>query len=122
MWEIEPTTTWEKDEKHYGKKHPNELAAILNNVRRYVRLIAAVKNSKAIQAGFLHHEPMGIVAVDQKAGGPNLQETRGYTYADDDKKILYLITTGNKSTQSSDIELSKQFVESLVPKNADQKE
>ena len=122
MWEIEPTTTWQKDEKYYGKKHPNELAAILNNVRRYFRLIVAAKNSKAVQAGFLHHEPMGIVAVDQKAGGPNLQETRGYTFADDEKKILYLITIGNKSEQPSDIELSKQFVTSLTSQKIDHKE
>ena len=92
------------------------MAAILNNIGRYLKLIAASKNSRAVQAGFLHHEPMGIVAVDQKGGGPNLEETRGYTYADDEKKVLYLITLGNKSSQSSDIELAKGFVTSLKPK------
>jgi hypothetical protein len=116
MWETEPTTAWEKDEKHYAKKRPKELAAILNNIGRYVKLIAASKNSRAVQAGFLHPEPMGIMAIDQKGGGPNLEETRGYTYADDEKKVLYLITLGNKSSQNSDIELAKVFVTSLKPK------
>jgi hypothetical protein len=117
MWEIEPTTVWEKDLKHYAKKRPKELAAILRNVQRYLELIAVSKNSRAVQAGFLHHEPLGIVAVDQKGGGAKLEETRGYTYADDLKKVLYLITIGNKSSQSSDIELAKDFVTSLKPKN-----
>ena len=72
MWELEPTTAWQKDQKYYAKKHPKELAAILNNLRRYLVLLAASKNSKAVQAGFLHHEPAGVVAVDQKGGGANL--------------------------------------------------
>jgi hypothetical protein len=113
MWELALTTTWEKDEKYYSKRHPKELAAIFRNVQRYRGLLKASPNSKAVQAGYLHHEPGGVVALDQKGGGANLQETRGYTYADDEKKILYLITIGNKSSQRSDIELSKNFVRDL---------
>lgn len=113
MWVVELTTTWEKDEKYYDKKHPRELAAILRNVDRYRQLLEVSPNSRAVQAGFLHHEPLGIVAVDQKGGGGNLQQTRGYTYADDEEKVLYLITIGNKTSQASDIELSKEFVRSL---------
>jgi len=119
MWETELTTAWERDEKHYAKKRPKELAAILNNIGRYLKLIAASKNSRAVQAGFLHPEPMGIMAVDQKGSGPNLEETRGYTYADDEKKVLYLITLGNKSNQSSDIDLAKRFVASLKRKTTE---
>jgi hypothetical protein len=115
MWVIEATTAWEKDQKYYSKKHSRELAAILRNVDRYQKLLIVSPNSRAVQAGFLHHEPMGIVALDQKGGGGNLQETRGYTYADDENKVLYLITIGNKSNQSSDIELAKEFVQSVKP-------
>jgi hypothetical protein len=39
MWELVPTTAWEKEQKYYAKKHPRALAAILNNVRRYRALI-----------------------------------------------------------------------------------
>jgi hypothetical protein len=56
---------------------------------------------------------MGVVAVDQKGGGPNLQETRLYTFADEVRNVLYLITIGNKSEQPSDIEFSKDFVKSI---------
>ncbi len=115
MWQTEPTTQWQKDVKYYEKKHPNELAAVLRNLKRYIALLEVAPNPRAVQAGFLHPESMGIVAVDQKGGGGNLQETRLYTYAGQAKDLLYLITIGNKNEQSVDIELSKRFVESIQP-------
>jgi hypothetical protein len=110
MWRVEPTTQWDRDAKHYQKKHPNELAAIFRNVGRYLSLLNCATNARSVQAGFLHPEPMGVVAVEQKGGGANLQETRAYTYADEAQKVLYIITIGNKQEQPSDIELSKDFV------------
>ena len=86
MWQIEPTSGWEKDEKHYSKKRPDELAAVLRNLGRYVALLTASRNSKCAQAGYLHVEQSGVLAIDQRGGGGSLQETRLYTYADDDKR------------------------------------
>jgi hypothetical protein len=115
MWSTEPTTQWQKDAKYYEKKHPDELAAVLRNLKRYLALLEVAPNPRAVQAGFLHPEPMGIVAVDQRGGGGNLQETRLYTYAEAARDLLYLITIGNKNEQPADIELSKKFVESIQP-------
>jgi hypothetical protein len=111
---VEPTTQWERDAKWYQKKHPNELAAIFRNLGRYLTLLKCATNARAVQAGFLHPEPSGIMAVDQKGGGPALQETRAYTYADEAQKVLYIITIGNKQEQPSDIELSKDFVKNHI--------
>lgn len=122
MWTTEPTTQWQKDAKHYEKKHPNELAAVLRNLKRYLSLLEVAPNPRAVQAGFLHPEPKGIIAIDQKGGGGNLQETRLYTYPVETKKVLYLITIGNKNEQTSDIELSKNFVESIQSESTHQKE
>ena len=91
------------------------LRGVLRNVQRYLLLLKAASNPRAVQAGFLHHEPMGVVAVDQKGGGGNLQETRLYTYADAAGELLYLITIGNKGDQPSDIEFSKEFVQTKFP-------
>jgi len=55
MWKIAITTGWERDQKHYAKKHPNELAAVMNNLNRYMTLLKCSKNSKCIQSGYLHH-------------------------------------------------------------------
>ena len=56
---------------------------------------------------------MGILAIDQKGGGANLQETRLYIYADDVAQIVYLIAIGDKATQDSDVEYSKNFVRQI---------
>ena len=115
MWQIEPTSQWERDRKHYEKKRPNELAAVMRNLDRYLSYLASAPNPQAVQAGFLHREPAGVVAIDQKGCGKNLQETRLYTYAYAQEGVLYLITIGNKADQSSDIEFSKKFVQDNFP-------
>ncbi len=86
---------------------------MLRNLDRYLKLLAVSKNSKALQAGYLHPEPGGVLAVDQKSGGAHLQETRLYTYADDDAKTVYLIAIGDKDAQHADIEYCKRFVKTL---------
>ncbi len=113
MWQIEPTTGWEKDQKHYSKKRPKELAAVMRNLDRYFKLLTVSKNSKALQAGYLHTEQSGVLAIDQKGGGGNLQETRLYTYADDDTKTVYLIAIGDKGDQHADVEYCKDFLNTL---------
>jgi hypothetical protein len=113
MWQIEQGVQFEKDRKWYSKKRPQELAAVLHNLDRYVQQLNAAPNSKAVHAGYMHHEPHGVVAIDQRGGGANLQETRMYTYADDENKVLYLATIGNKDEQNSDIEFSKLFADGI---------
>ena len=113
MWQIEPSTQWPKDLKWYEKKRPREIAAVLHNLQRYLDQINVAPNARAVQAGFLHNEPGGVVAVDQKASGPGLQETRLYTFADSETKTLHLITVGDKNSQSTDIKFCSGFVKSL---------
>lgn len=114
-WSIAFSTQWPRDVKFYEKKRKAELVAVLANLtQRYIPMLNAAPNSKAVEAGYLHHEPMGVVAIDQKGGGGNLQETRLYTYAEDATRTLWVITIGNKDEQSEDIKTSKRFVENLL--------
>jgi hypothetical protein len=110
MWALEPSTQWEKDQKWYDKKRPNELAAVLRNLQRYLALLNVSKNSKCVEAGYLHKEPGGVLAIDQRGFSGNLQETRLYTFAIDATKIVHLITIGDKDAQHSDIEYCKDFI------------
>ena len=113
MWQTEPTTQFDKDARRYEKKHSRELAAVLNNVDRLLRLLNAGMKPGGFSAGFIHSEPGGVLAVDQKGGGGNLQETRLYTFPDANTLTLWLITIGNKASQSSDVLLARRFVETL---------
>ncbi|MGA3284370.1 MAG: hypothetical protein ABSD57_07930 [Verrucomicrobiota bacterium] len=120
MWRIEPTPQYVKDQKWYEKKRPNELAAALYNLKRYVQQLNAAPNSKAFTVGYIHPEPHGVVAIDQRGGGGNLQETRLYVYPDEARKVLYIITIGNKDEQPSDVQFCNDFVGSLVKKEQEQ--
>jgi hypothetical protein len=66
---------------------------------------------------FQNSSQAGVVEVDQKDGGRNLQETRLYTFADDENKVLHLITIGNKDTQHDDVQQSSGFVKALKSGN-----
>ncbi len=39
-WRIEPTDTYERAHKHYEKKQPQELKAVLDNLDRYFKTVA----------------------------------------------------------------------------------
>ena len=62
--------------------------------------------------GFVHPEPNGVVSIDQKRGGLNLAQTRLYAYPDE-RKILYLITLGDKPSQAKDIKSCASFIKAL---------
>lgn len=63
--------------------------------------------------GFVHPEPAGVLAIDQKGGGQGLKETRLYIFPDVTEKVVYLLTIGEKSDQGADIAKCKKFVEDL---------
>lgn len=110
MWKIQPTDQFLRDQAWYAKKRRAELAAVLNNLQRFVDLLVNVPNSRAVQAGFLHTEGKGILAVDERAGGGNLEATRLYVFADDSTEVIHLITIGNKAEQEEDVKLCHAFL------------
>lgn len=72
-----------------------------------------------VKAGFLHPEPQGVLAIDQKGSGKALAETRLYVYPDEDDEIAHVITLGDKRSQPDDIALCRQFVAELRKKKAE---
>lgn len=113
MWNVEPTDNFERQLRHFEKKHPNELKATLGNLQRYLDALNEGGKPEIIQFGFIHREPQGVVAIDQKGGGKNLKQTRLYTYGCHVDEELHLITIGDKQSQKSDIALCKSFVTAL---------
>lgn len=110
-WFIEPTENYNRAHKYYEKKHPNELIAVLDNLDKYFKILCNSVNPQFIVAGFIHDEPKGVKALDQRGSGKGkLQQARLYIYADIDTKILHLITIGDKKSQHTDIKQSSDFV------------
>jgi len=102
-WVLLPHSAYLRDVRWYAKKRPAELTAILRNLERYMTLLARSPSSRSIQAGFLHPEPHGMVALDQRGGGGYLQETRLYCYAHTGSRTVHLLGIGDKSSQPADL-------------------
>ncbi|HEY7313836.1 MAG TPA: hypothetical protein VH643_31085 [Gemmataceae bacterium] len=112
MWQLEPTDDYERQFRRYEKKHPRELEAVLRNLQTYFEALRAGNKPLQIKYGFVHVEPDGIFAIDQKGGGlGKLAQSRLYVYPDTDTEILHLLTIGGKGhEQRNDIQQCKDFV------------
>ena len=117
-WTLEPSPVFGSKTKQYKKKHPVETVAVLSNLDTYKKALDSGVKPAFIQAGFIHQEPKGVVAIDQKGipkeklkGKP--RQTRLYIYAYELDQVIHLITIGDKKTQKQDIEDCKKFVDRL---------
>lgn len=113
MYDLRPTVEYEKLLRKWPKKHRRELLAMLHNLSTVHQTLNTGVPPLRLCFGFLHHEPLNIKAVDQKGGGAGLKECRLYFFADEGTKTLHLLTIGDKSSQSEDIDNCKHFVGSL---------
>ena len=116
MWRMQIAPDFERAKRYYDKKRPAELAAVLRNLARLLEQLNSLPHCRAAHAGFLHHEPAGIWALDQK--GPSrtkLQETRLYVFPAEENRVLHIITLGNKNSQAADLRCALDFVRSLEP-------
>jgi hypothetical protein len=115
VWEFVTTDKFERCIKLYEKKRPNELKAVLLNLDKYFVALNQV-SSRQIRAGYIHVEPLGIIAIDQKGFKKDgtkrvkLQETRLYLYPDLNEKTVYLLLIGSKNTQKQDIKTCCEYV------------
>jgi hypothetical protein len=102
-WIMRPTPRLSRDLHRLTRRHPREHAAILRNLQRYLTLLNCTQHTQLIQAGFLHSEPQGVVAIDERGGGGSLRALRLYTYADQTNRTLHLLSLGDKDSQSNDL-------------------
>jgi len=114
MWRLQPTAEYERSVERWPKKHRRELTAMLNNLDTFFGALKAGARLEQVKFGFVHPEPHGVLAIDQKGGGAGLKQTRLYTYPQRSQEILHLIIIGDKSSQKSDIELCSHFVSTLL--------
>jgi len=118
VWVIQKSPFFEARFKRFQKKHPEEAKAVLNNLDSYFRALCAGANPVNIQVGFIHHEPEGIKALDQKGGKGNMMQSRLYAFPETETKILHVISIGTKSDQGSDISECRDYVRPLKEKKA----
>jgi hypothetical protein len=109
-WNIEPTDLFKRRFKKYKKKNPNETEAVLNNLDTFMR---SLNNGDKPQAGFIHREANGVLAIDQQGAKGSLKQTRLYIYAYKIENTVFQITIGDKNSQKSDISDCRDFIKKL---------
>jgi len=116
MWPMISHSDVGKRLKRYQKKWPREMVNVLDNLDSLHRALCAGSKPEQLKSfGFVHSEPMGILAVDQKGTGKGkLKQFRLYTFADLVSETLHLRILGDKDTQSDDIALAKVFVQGIL--------
>lgn len=112
-WQLETSDGFTAVREWYEKKRPNELAAVINNLKRYSTQLIKAKNSLCVQGGYIHSEGRGVIALDESAGGSSLAATRLYVFPDDKRRVLHLITIGDKGSQQRDIKACHAYVDSI---------
>lgn len=116
MWKMQQgAADYGRSQKWFEKKKPRELAAVLDNLDTFIKGLNeyGLKLEQVRTFGFVHAEPHGILAIDQKGGGRGLAETRLYVYPNQQTETIYLVTLGDKGSQSGDIELCRNFIAEL---------
>src|SRR5260370_37824696 len=101
MYTLEPGDDYLRRQKRYNKKHQDELIAVLDNLDTFKRgLDNGLKLEHVRAMGFIHVEPYGVLAIDQKGGGhgARLAQTRLYVYVDTTEHVIHVITLGDQST------------------------
>jgi hypothetical protein len=111
IWTIEqPIDELGKMSKPLVKKYRRELKNLLGNLQVYLDALNAGATPTQIHRGFLHQEPHGVLAIDQRGDGEGLKEFRLYIYPDTDQRKLYLLALGDKNSQKSDIASCTRWV------------
>ena len=91
------------------------------NLQSYLQSLSASPTSLNVKHGFIHPEPSGIKAIDQKGGEGSLMETRLYVYPEDEAQVLHVLSIGTKQDQGRDIQECIEYVKSLRKMREDEK-
>jgi hypothetical protein len=109
MWGLEKASGFESRFKKFSRRHEGEASAALNNLETYLAVLKETDNLQlANLQPFVHSEPDGIVAIDQRGAlaerkNRRLKATRLYIYAAVVNQTIYLLGIGDKDSQKQDL-------------------
>ena len=115
MWELDDSDRYQRRYRQYDRKRRAELDAVEDNLRRFMAAVDGGVPPWMVKAGFIHHEPDGIKAIDEKGAPRGVAGTRLYLYPHEGTETIYLLTIGGKGSrqQQEDINHCRKFVAKL---------
>jgi hypothetical protein len=113
-WALQYADDFKPRWNRFQKKHRSEAEAMAKNLDKYFKALSAGVHPMQIGGGFIHAEPKGIKALDQKGSAtPKPTQTRLYIYPEIERGLLHIVTVGTKSDQRGDIKTVEAYVERL---------
>jgi len=119
MWTLDIHNDVEKRRKKIEKKWSHELRNVLDNLDTLLKSVAhGVRSEQLKQLGFVHSEPQGVLAIDQKGPGKGtkMKQLRLYVVVDEEDEIVYARVLGDKSSQETDLKVAVSFAEAINEK------
>ena len=119
MWQIEKAIGFESRFKKFSKKHEIEASAALSNLQTYLAVLKETDNlQSANELPFIHAEPEGMVAIDQRGATVDrkkvkMKATRLYVYAAVINQTVHLLGIGDKDSQKQDIRIFRKKVKRI---------
>lgn len=115
MWKLIPQDLFVQTVKRVQKRRPDELNAVMSNLKRFKDRLDAGERPGTFVTSYLHPEPMGILAIDQRIGkkSRNFAELRLYILPVVETEKIYLLVVGDKESQKADIGAAKKLAEQL---------
>ncbi len=118
-WELEESGFFKDKMSQFRKKNEDVVLLISDNLDTYFKTLKKGIHPQQISTKFIHREPEGVKAIDQSGSRKKLgiggkpKEGRLYVFPDVESKRLYLITIGDKKSQSADLADCKGFIKDL---------
>jgi len=116
MWSMSNHEDVAKRLKKYQKKWRHEITNVFDNLDTlFLAIKEGTKPEQLKSLGFVHSEPMNVLAIDQKGPGKGtrMKQFRLYTVPDLNDEVLYLRTLGDKDTQEDDLRVVTAFAQAL---------
>ncbi len=90
------------------------MKAVLDNLDTYlVSLNQGVRPLQLFQHSFVHNEQKGVHAIDQSPLKKGFKELQLYVFAEEEPQALHVLTNGDKSQQSGDVNDCAKYVDEL---------
>lgn len=96
----------------FNKAHPREYASLFNNLNKITGLLNGGQKIGGFHVGFFRSESDGLWRIGQ-SGVPHAKESRLYLFPDQDNRIFYLLSVGDKDSQQDDINEAKTLLKKI---------
>ncbi len=111
-WQIEDRYALLGKFSKFAKNHPDENASVFNNLHKILRLLDGGGKIGGFHVGFFRSEGEGVYRIGQ-TGVAGALESRLYVYPDQESKLMYILTIGDKDSQPNDINDSHNIVREI---------